>query len=107
MASDSVPFASVTVTEAAASRLSAPSITSFRDAKILLSCSVSRLASVTFSIMPSARAWESSPMALNTDPAVVNASAAVPTTVVLICSCTAVFALPVIFGAMAFFFSFS
>ena len=58
-------------------------------------------------MMPSARSWPSSPMALNTVPAVVSASAAVPMTVLLICSCTAVLALLVILGAMAFFFSFS
>ena len=49
----------------------------------------------------------SRPMALNTEPAVVRASATFSRIVVLICSCTAVLALPVILGAMAFFFSFS
>ena len=49
----------------------------------------------------------SRPMALNTEPAVVRASATFSRMVVLICSCTAVLALLVILGAMAFFFSFS
>ena len=99
--------ASRMVTDAAANRLSAPSITSFRDTSTFCICAVSCRAEVSLSMMPSARSWLSSPMALHTVPTVVSASAALPTTVVLICSCTAVLALLVILGAMAFFFSFS
>ena len=106
-ASSTVPRASAMVTDAAVSSPSAPFITSFSDSSTFCSCAISCRAPVSLSIMPSASASESSPMALNTEPAVVNASAALPMTVVLICSCTAVLALLVILGAMAFFFSFS
>ena len=91
----------------AASRLSAPSITSCSERSTCASSSMSRWAADSFSSRPSAMSRPSSPMALNTEPAVVRASATFSKMVVLICSCTAVLALLVILGAMAFFFSFS
>ena len=106
-ASSSVPCASVMVMAEAASRLPAPSMTLCSEVNTCAISSMSRRALDSFSSRPSAMSCPSRPMALNTEPAVVRASATFSRIVVLICSCTAVLALPVILGAMAFFFSFS
>ena len=61
----------------------------------------------SFSMMPWDTSSASRPRALHTELTVVTASVTVSTTVALISSCTAVLALLVILGAMAFFFWFS
>ena len=103
----STPFTSSTVTAEAVSRSSALSITSSSDRRILLSWFICHWASCSFSIRPLAMSSLSRPRALNTELAVVRAPATFSMMVLLISSCTAVLALPVILGAMAFFFSFS
>ena len=64
-------------------------------------------ASSRWTVRRCATSCASRPRALKTEFAVVTAFATVSMTVLLISSCTAVLALLVILGAMAFFFSFS